>query len=148
MTITLDLQIAIQDKTLPSEDDFKKWVDTAFDEKITGIICIRIVDEAEITQMNSQFRHKAKPTNILTFPYLDDSHEHEKNPLLGDLAICASIIEQEAAEQKIDLMAHWAHIVIHGCLHVLGYDHQTDKEADDMEKKEADLLSSLGYNLF
>ncbi len=147
MTIKIDLQFAIKSKTLPTKNDFKTWVNEACVNRIDNIeLCIRIIDEKESARLNKIFRGKDYPTNILSFPYESDTLSEESTPLIGDLAICAAIIEQEAKTQQTELPAHWAHIVIHGCLHLLGYDHQTEKHAKKMENLEAEILKKIGYD--
>ena len=148
--IKLDLQITVKNNQLPTKSDFKKWLTCTFKELPIPFsnnieICIRIVDQSEIKRLNTLYRKKPHPTNILSFPYeIDD--DPDEIPLLGDLVICADIIEQEAAEQNIALMAHWAHIVIHGALHLLGYDHITDKDCKEMEDLENKILKTLGFS--
>jgi probable rRNA maturation factor len=100
------------------------------------------VDEKESTELNETYRLKSGPTNILSFP-VEIPEEIELN-LLGDLVICAPVLEKEALEQNKALLNHWAHIVIHGVLHLMGYDHIEDDEAELMEGKEITLLSHLG----
>lgn len=142
MSITLDLQIACQNQHLPSADDFQKWLDCAllpYNKPFE--LTIRLVDTQESQALNQQYRGKDKPTNVLSFPFeVPDGVELD---LLGDLVICADIVEQEANEQHKTLNHHWAHMVIHGCLHLLGFDHITDDEAEEMEALEVKLLASL-----
>ncbi|SET55962.1 rRNA maturation RNase YbeY [Thalassotalea agarivorans] len=144
-TITLDIQRAINDDTLPTDDAFNQWAKAALapynkDFELT----IRIVDVAESQQLNSQYRGKDKPTNVLSFPFeVPDGIELD---LLGDLIICADVVSQEAKQQNKSLNAHWAHMVVHGCLHLLGFDHIEDAEAEEMEALEIDILAKLGFN--
>ncbi len=104
---------------------------------------IRLVDKPESTSLNEQYRQRKGPTNILSFPH--DILDELEIPLLGDLVVCAPLVEEEAKEQKKLPEAHWAHLVIHGTLHLQGYDHQTEPEALQMEQKEIMLLTQLGY---
>jgi probable rRNA maturation factor len=114
-----------------------------FDD-VTGELVVRIVDEAESAALNRRFVGKQGPTNVLAFP-ADDSPTPAGEPqALGDLAICAAVVAREAAEQGKTPDAHWAHIVIHGCLHLRGYDHMNDAEAEVMESRERELLAGLG----
>jgi probable rRNA maturation factor len=107
---------------------------------------IRIVDEKEMTTLNGTYRGKHYPTNVLSFPF-DMSDDIELDiPLLGDLVICAAVVEREALAQQKSLEAHWAHIVVHGTLHLLGYDHENDADAIAMEAKEITILQALGFN--
>lgn len=145
---TIDLQIAVKNQKVPKIHAFQKWVALALQNGLRQRtlpkieICIRIVSPEEITELNKIYRKKPNPTNILSFPY--DIHDDPDDiPLLGDLVICADVIEKEAAKQGIDLNAHWAHIVIHGVLHLLGYDHIKEKEAEEMEAVEQKILDSL-----
>jgi len=142
MTITLDLQIACSNKNLPSESQFQLWLETVLAPYQKSFeLTIRIVDEVESQQLNHQYRDKNKSTNVLSFPF--EVPEGIELDLLGDLVICADVVESEAIEQKKTLMSHWAHMVIHGCLHLLGYDHINDADADEMEALEIKSLKKL-----
>ena len=130
---------------MPSTDQFQIWVDQALSdyEQDTEIV-IRIVDEKESAVLNAQFRHKQGPTNILSFPFeVPDSIELN---LLGDVVICAPVVAKEATQQNKHLIDHWAHIVVHGILHLLGYDHQQNRQAEQMEAKEITILGKLFIN--
>jgi probable rRNA maturation factor len=105
---------------------------------------VRIVGEQESAELNEQYRHKSGPTNILSFPV--DVPEGIELDLLGDLVICAPVVEKEALEQGKLLAHHWAHIIVHGVLHLLGYDHIDDDEAELMENKEIAILNKLHIN--
>lgn len=143
--IKIDLQIATKNKKIPTKSDFKKWVTHALKNRLDNVeICIRIVDTPEIIELNKTYRHKPQPTNILSFPY-EINREFEKTPLLGDLVICADVMEAESIEYDIDPMVHWAHIVVHGILHLLGYDHIKLKDRKKMEGLEKEILNSLRY---
>ncbi|MFC3152143.1 rRNA maturation RNase YbeY [Litoribrevibacter euphylliae] len=139
----LDIQIATEQANLPDADDFQLWADKALTgRKEDAELTIRIVDEEESQTLNHQYRDKDKPTNVLSFPF--EAPENLPDfPLIGDLVICASVVEQEAQEQGKPLKNHWAHMVIHGILHLLGYDHIDDEEAEEMESLETDILSQL-----
>lgn len=104
-------------------------------------VTLRIVDLAESQQLNSDYRNKDKPTNVLSFPF--EAPEHIEMPFLGDLVVCAAIVEQEAREQKKPVVNHWAHLCIHGLLHLLGYDHIDETEAQEMEGFETAILAKL-----
>lgn len=144
MTIELELQIASEAKTLPHPSQFREWISVALWNRMEEAeLTIRLVDEEEITELNEQYRGKDKPTNVLSFPAEID--EQFGLPILGDIVICAPVVEQEALAQDKELLAHWAHMVIHGTLHLLGYDHQNNNEADEMEAIETDILDKLGY---
>ncbi len=145
LELDLDLQIAIKNESLPSQADFELWVRIALRDTMTQAeLTIRIVDEAESKNLNSSYRGKDKPTNVLSFPF--EAPPKIDIPLLGDLIICAPVVELEAKQQNKSLQVHWAHMVVHGCLHLLGYDHSQDAEADKMESLETQLIESLGFN--
>lgn len=145
----LDLQIACQNKHIPSQPEFQIWVEAActFSNKKQAkapVLSLRVVDIPEIQALNHTYRYKNKPTNVLSFPSDLPEAIQEDTGLLGDIIICADIVEKEAEEQNKMLKAHWAHMVVHGCLHLLGYDHEEDKEASKMESLEIRILESLG----
>jgi probable rRNA maturation factor len=147
----IDLQEASEHTNIPTLSQLSTWVDAALSFSIDDKaeheqefeLTIRIVDEEESQALNSQYRGKDKPTNVLSFPF-EAPAEIELN-LLGDLVICAPIVAQEASEQSKKEIAHWAHMVIHGTLHLQGYDHIEDEEAEEMEALEVKILSKLGY---
>ncbi|UTW06581.1 rRNA maturation RNase YbeY [Pseudomonas benzenivorans] len=143
--VELDLQIASQATALPSEAQFRRWCELALRQRSADSeLTIRLVDEAEGRELNHSYRHKDYATNVLSFP-ADVPDEMLDIPLLGDLVICAPVVEREAGEQDKTLEAHWAHLVIHGCLHLLGYDHIDEAEAEEMEALERTLLAELGH---
>jgi probable rRNA maturation factor len=132
---------------VPSAVKLKHWAKAALRHKLRkGELTMRLVGKKEIQTLNKTYRHKDKPTNVLSFPADLPAEVKLKVPLLGDLVICSEIVNQEADSQGKTPEAHWAHIVIHGCLHLLGYDHETEAEAEVMEGKEIRLLKSLGFN--
>jgi len=142
--IELDLQIA-SDGQAPSLAQLQQWCALALRQRTADSeLTIRLVDEAEGRELNNTWRHKDYPTNVLSFP-ADVPEGLLDIPLLGDLVICVPVVEREAAEQGKSLEAHWAHLVIHGCLHLLGYDHIDDAEAEEMEGLEQNLLAELGH---
>lgn len=143
MNIDLDVQREVS--ALPKDDELLKWLNEilTFEDKNDIELTIRFVDEKESAELNEQYRNKKGSTNILSFPF-EVPAEVELN-LLGDLVICSDVVKREAVEQKKQELAHWAHMVVHGTLHLLGYDHLTDAEADVMEEKEIKILSQLGY---
>lgn len=139
------VQRAIPAKSLPSASKLKRWAIAAMKQKIKSAeLTIRIVDKEEITQLNSTYRHKNKPTNVLSFPF-DMPEECDEIPLLGDIVICADVIKEEAQTQNKPLDAHWAHMVVHGTLHLLGYDHEKNSDAEIMEAEEITILNTLGF---
>ncbi|MEY4767623.1 MAG: hypothetical protein RL637_262 [Pseudomonadota bacterium] len=138
----IDLQIATEIKVLPQLSDFQTWVDLALaDQDQIFEIVIRLVDKAESAQLNQAYRHKTGATNILSFPF--EVPEGIELNLLGDLIICAPLVAEEAQIQHKPLLHHWAHLVIHGILHLRGYDHQQEAEALLMESLEINLLHQL-----
>ncbi|HRH79262.1 MAG TPA: rRNA maturation RNase YbeY [Cellvibrionaceae bacterium] len=140
----LDLQLASSATNLPTLDEFKTWLSLAIpSEQQQWDITLRVVDEAESQSLNRDYRGKDYPTNVLSFPA--DVPAELNIPLLGDLVICAPVVAREACEQGKPLAAHWAHLCIHGALHLLGYDHQTDEEAEAMEAIETKLIMGLGF---
>ena len=147
MTHVIDLQIACAPTELPTKEQFQLWVDTALDEVSSDPsqefeLTIRLVNCEESQQLNNQYRSKDKPTNVLSFPFeVPDGIELN---LLGDLIICIEVMKQEAKEQNKALFDHWAHLVIHGCLHLVGFDHISDSEALEMESIEISILEKLG----
>lgn len=143
--LELDLQLASTASELPSEMAFRRWCELALRQRAADSeLTIRIVDEDEARELNKTWRHKDYATNVLSFP-ADIPDGLLDIPLLGDLVICAPVVAREAAEQGKTPEAHWAHLVIHGCLHLLGYDHLEDAEAEEMETLEQQLLAELGH---
>ncbi|HDS1818227.1 rRNA maturation RNase YbeY [Pseudomonas putida] len=142
--LELDLQRAT-DAAAPDDAAFRRWCELALRQRSADSeMTIRLVDEAEGRELNHTYRHKDYATNVLSFP-ADVPDDLLDIPLLGDLVICVAVVEREAAEQGKTLEAHWAHLVIHGCLHLLGYDHIDDEEAEEMEALERELLAELGH---
>ncbi len=141
--IEVDLQNA-STSSIPTQQDFLKWVSLACkQQKPNAEVSIRVVEKDESQALNKQYRGKNKPTNVLSFPA--EFPEGVDIPFLGDLVICAPVVVNEATEQHKKIEAHWAHMVIHGTLHLLGYDHIEDSEAEEMEAIEAALLQKLGH---
>ena len=143
MTHIVDIQNASESQTLPNDELFHQWVNAALCQvtKKNFELTIRLVNVDESQQLNKQYREKDKPTNVLSFPF-EVPQGIELN-LLGDLVICAQVVEQEATAQNKALFDHWAHMVIHGCLHLLGYDHINDTDANEMEALEVEILAKL-----
>lgn len=143
--VILDLQIASESSEgLPAESDFQQWLEAVLPQfQEESEVTIRIVDEAESHELNMTYRGKDKSTNVLSFPF--EAPPGMELPLLGDLVICRQVVEQEAREQNKALNAHWAHMVVHGSLHLLGYDHIVDEEAEEMEAIEIEIMQSLGH---
>ena len=143
--VIIDLQIATENSAdLPTEQQIQQWANAAVRaETVEPEITVRIVDEAESHQLNLTYRGKDKPTNVLSFPF--ECPDEVELPLLGDLVICRQVVEREAQEQGKPLTAHWAHMVVHGSLHLLGYDHIEEDEAEEMESLESQIMRSLGF---
>lgn len=138
MNVFIDLQQAV-DTLHPDLLQFQSWAEAALQE--VGEDCelsIRIVDTDESQQLNRDYRGKDKPTNVLSFPF--ESPVPLQPKLLGDLVICAPVVANEAAQQGKPELQHWAHLTVHGCLHLLGYDHIDDDDATQMEAKEINIL--------
>ncbi len=143
-SINLELQIVSDSQPLPTKSQFKQWVVGALSHLgQQGEVVIRIVDKAESASLNHHYRHKIGPTNVLSFP--SDLPKEVKSPLLGDLVICAPLVVEEAAAAEKPVTAHWAHLVVHGVLHLLGYDHIKDDEAVVMEALEIKILKQLKF---
>ena len=143
--IEINVQVESQNQKIPNNTQLEKWCSIVLKKKQQYALCLRIVDKNESQNLNRKWRKKDYPTNVLSFP-LDIPKGLFETNFLGDIIICAPIIEQEAFEQKKDIQAHWAHIIIHGCLHLLGYDHITDEDAQVMEELEVNLLKKLGFS--
>ena len=129
----------------PSREKFQQWADLAYTDKKPAQLNIRIVDESESQSTNKQYRNKDKATNVLSFPMSlpkDIVDQLDVVPL-GDLLICAPVVESEAKKQNKTNIAHWAHMVIHGLLHLQGYDHISSADAEQMESLEIELLQQL-----
>lgn len=147
---TVEVQDAWGGGSMPPIDRLRSWALSALGPERHGELTIRIVGEAESADLNERYRHKRGPTNVLAFPSDPlpgerPAHGGGESLPLGDLVICAPVVVREAAEQGKTPEAHWAHIVIHGSLHLAGYDHETDAEAATMEGRERELLADLGF---
>ena len=143
MTIRVDLQNNSDDPNLPDEASFLLWVSAALQStfgEFEQTICV--VDEVEGRALNKRYRGKDYATNVLAFPAESEFLDYDS---LGDLVICAPVVETEAREQGKTALAHWAHLVVHGMLHLQGYDHQNEDEANAMEALEIEILDTLGY---
>ncbi|MBL8250727.1 MAG: rRNA maturation RNase YbeY [Candidatus Competibacter sp.] len=145
MSLDLDVQIALDMPGLPSEADLRRWAEAALagaNYRKAAELTVRIVNEAESTALNESYRRKQGPTNVLSFPF--EAPAEVESALLGDIVICAPVVLREAVQQGKALAAHWAHLVAHGVLHLLGYDHD-EEQADAMEALEIQILAGLGY---
>lgn len=150
--ITVELQWGIEEQDLPTIEQCHKWARAALQGELayqTVEMTIRVVDEEESRTLNRDYRGIDKPTNVLSFEFEQPEFLidlGEELPYLGDLAICAAVVEREAAEQNKSLEAHWAHMIVHGTLHLQGYDHIEDSEAEEMESLEIKIMQKLGFD--
>ena len=150
MNLMLDMQLAEElddfSAFLPTEEQLTLWATTALQGRTEfgePELTIRLVAEEESQELNHEYRGKDKPTNVLSFPF--EAPPEVPIELLGDLIICAQVVQDESIEQGKTAEAHWSHMVVHGCLHLLGYDHIKDDEAEIMEDLERQILATLGY---
>jgi len=155
VSLDLDVQVAVAEAMqtqLPSPATIQRWAEAAISHANIAHdalqMTVRIVDEAEIAQLNEQYRQKSGTTNVLSFPFEMPPGMPEPLPetVLGDVVICAAVVAREAEEHHKALEAHWAHMVVHGTLHLLGYDHLSDDEAQEMESLEVAVLGELGFS--
>ncbi|MCL2022549.1 MAG: rRNA maturation RNase YbeY [Betaproteobacteria bacterium] len=140
--LALVVQFAAQDvaaENLPGRERFRAWAKAALSEARRGEVTIRLVSAEEGRQLNLQYRGRDYPTNVLSFPYGLPSE------IAGDLALCPAVVEREAVEQKKSLEAHYAHLTVHGVLHLQGYNHENVAEAEIMETREREILEALGF---
>ena len=135
--LAISIQIASQLANTPTNAQFKKWAKAAL--RVDTEVTIRIVDEAEGRALNLAYRGKDYATNVLTFPLIETPH------LMGDIVICAPVVAAEAIAQNKPLTAHYAHLTVHGMLHLSGFDHETEAQAELMEAIEIQILAKLGY---
>ena len=135
--LAISIQIASEQANVPAKSQFKKWAKAAL--RVDTEVTIRITDAQEALELNSQYRGKDYATNVLTFALT------ETPTLMGDIIICAPVVAAEASAQGIDLMAHYAHLTVHGMLHLCGFDHENEHQAELMEGLEVQILAKLGY---
>ena len=135
--LLISIQIASQLNNVPTKAQFKRWAKAAL--RVDTEVTIRLVDAQEALELNSQYRGKDYATNVLTFPLTEEPH------LMGDIIICAPVVAAEAAAQHKDLTAHYAHLTVHGMLHLCGFDHENEPQAELMESIEIQILAKLGY---
>lgn len=146
--ISLEYQNVSQSDNAPTEAQCLSWLEQFLPSfQNESELTIRIVDSEESQQLNNEYRGKNKPTNVLSFVFERPMHipEEVELPLLGDLVICAPVVKQEAEQQNKTQDAHWAHMIVHGVLHLLGYDHIEEQEAEEMEQLETELLAEMGF---
>lgn len=138
--LALAIQYAAEPASLPTRADFRRWAKAALLHDVAA--ALRVVDEAEGMQLNQDYRGKPYATNVLTFAY---GAEQEGGPLSGDIILCAPVVEREATQQGKPLAAHYAHLTVHGMLHLQGYDHEAEAEAVAMEAIESFIMMRLGF---
>lgn len=138
MSIMISIQKQTHMQQLPTDIQIKKYIQAALLTTIDTELTLRIIDEAESQKLNFTFRNKNKPTNVLAFPYKEDNY-------LGDLAICAPVVAKEAKQQRKNLLAHWAHLLVHGTLHLQGHDHIDESDREKMEALEIEILRKLKF---
>lgn len=144
MNLTLDIDDVSGAADVPDPAQLERWVGAALaGRRDEAELSLRIVDIAEITELNRHYRGGDYATNVLSFPA--DLPDALELPHLGDIVVCADVVAREASEQHKPLPAHWAHMLVHGTLHLLGYDHIDDTEAEEMEALERTILADLGY---
>jgi len=148
--LSVDIQFACEDAGVPDEQEISRWVEQAAAQ--SGRLperdvefAVRVVGEAEIQTLNQLYRNKDSATNVLSFPVGDiDGLPDDAAQQMGDIVICASVVRDEALRQGKPLADHWAHMLVHGALHLLGYDHGEDTEAEQMEQLEREILGAAG----
>ena len=144
--IELDLQLATEASDLPAEAQLRRWVELALRQRTADSeLTIRLVDAEEGQELNAEYRGKDSATNVLSFALNEGEEAVAGLPLMGDIVLAAEVVAREAAEQGKDLHAHYAHLTVHGMLHLQGHDHETDTEAEAMEALETVILARLGY---
>lgn len=146
----IEIQNATDDAEPPDTGSLQAWAKAALDAagRPDAAITVRIVDAAEATTLNRDYRGRDYATNVLSFPFAEVAPEAMATlggPYLGDLAVCAAVVEREAAEQGKTREAHWAHMIVHGVLHLAGFDHESDEAAEQMETREREILARLGF---
>ncbi len=144
MGTSIGVQYAVEMPDLPAADAVRRWVRTALDSANgTGSLAVRVVDEAESAALNRRWRGKHGPTNVLSFPAVPVPGIEVAE--LGDIVVCAPVVASEAAQQGKPPEAHWAHMVVHGVLHLLGHQHDDENDAVRMESLETGILARLGF---
>jgi len=152
--VQVDVQMAVdgaQEQRVPDSEHIQTWANAVVQhagiKSAAAQMTVRVVERNEITQLNEQYRQKTGSTNVLSFPFetMPGMPVELQESELGDVVVCAEVVETEALEQGKSLDAHWAHMIVHGTLHLLGYDHLQDSEAEEMESLETKVLAELGY---
>lgn len=148
MIAQVDVQLASDHESVPTVDEITTWVNRAIEAASHAVgreVSVRVVDATEMQQLNSEYRDQDKPTNVLSFPAgdLDGLPEEAESPL-GDIVVCATVVADEAQQQGKTVADHWAHMIVHGTLHLLGFDHENDSDAAEMEDLEIRIMTNHG----
>lgn len=152
MTLTVEVSISdelasdageLSDDDVPEPELLQSWADAAYLGETPAVASLLVTTTDEVKLLNKQYRNKDKPTNVLSFPM--ESPAEIDVSLLGDIVLCAPVIKQEAEQQSRSEVSHWAHMVVHGMLHLQGYDHIENDEAVQMEQLEIEILAQLGF---
>jgi probable rRNA maturation factor len=144
VSVSVDVQIASEMPVVPSAEQFIVWASVVLSDAEGDVeLSVRVVDESESSELNQAYRNIAGPTNVLAFPF--EAPDHVPVPLLGDVVICAPVVCREALDQNKPADAHFAHMIVHGTLHLLGYDHRAEAPAARMESEERRVLAALGF---
>ena len=146
MPATLDYQLACENQPVPSALVVQEWLNTLFVQQqlASGEVTVRIVESSEGQALNQAYRQKDTATNVLSFPF--EAPEGMTMDFLGDIVICAEVVNREASAQHKTRDAHWAHMIVHGVLHLLGFDHINEVDAEQMEALEVEILNKLGID--
>ncbi len=142
--MSVNIQISSSSKDLPADTDIDDWIRQTLlhVNRVNAEVTVRVVDETEITDLNRVYRDKNTPTDVLAFPH--QIPEGVDVDLLGDVVVCAGVINRHAIDHRISQPAHWARIIAHGILHLCGYDHAEPNDAMNMERAEAEILEKIG----
>jgi probable rRNA maturation factor len=143
VALEVEVQYACDAPNLPGRAQFERWAQTAWRGVRDAELVIRIVDVDESAELNRRYRCRSSPTNVLSFPF--EPPPQVQSPLLGDLVICAPVIAREACAQAKPELSHWAHMIVHGMLHLQGFAHEAEHDAQRMESLEIEIMARLGY---
>ncbi len=145
MPLEVEVQVESDSGEIPSGSDIRHWIAAAIGSRRADTeLTVRVVDEAESAALNKRFRNNTNATNVLSFPA--EIPAPVGSALLGDIVICAPVVKSEAMVRNRPAKAHWAHLVVHGALHLLGFDHETENQAREMETEETAILAGLGFS--
>jgi probable rRNA maturation factor len=141
--VTVNIQDTVGTADVPDRSTFTRWAMAALESAADVEVTVRIVDEDEMTALNRDYRGRNQPTNVLSFQF--DDPPGVRTNILGDIVVCAPVVMREAAAQQKSAEAYWAHMVVHGVLHLRGFDHENDRDAAVMEATEIRVLDRLGF---